>query len=154
MGYTNADIVPAANFGKTRETSTGNFSTEPAPSYGLRYTGHLPSATANAIRRLVSEGGFRLRHVIYSYSTPIAMLLSDGEHSAWIIPDVTYSVTTSGKHMGELYRLDLPTHRVPYDATAEDIARVVAGLMVYVRPWSSDTSKGRWVPGPNWVAGA
>lgn len=153
MGYTNADIIPAANRGLTRETSTGNFSVEPGASYGLRYTGHLPRPIQRAVSELVRDGGFRVKQVVYSYSTPIAILLTDGEHSAWIIPDVTYSATTSTRHANRLHGLTGYTQSVPWDATAADIARVVRGVMVYARPWTRG-KLGKWITGPNWTPGA
>lgn len=84
-----------------------------AESYGM-----LPGALVSLLRA-------RRNHVdcvIYSYSTPIAW--RDGD--AWLMPDVSYSVTT-GRQQGQLYKLDALT--IPEDCSLTEYERVLAGHM-------------------------
>lgn len=145
---TNAQIVPLAIAGLEGETTTGNMST--ANRNGRRYiggTGSMPKAWARLISDRAEAGA--VSQVIYSYSTPIAWL--DAEHG-WIIPNVTYSVTTSGKHQIHLWKLPDSRHiTLPWDATPEDTRRVLDGRMYF----GSDGRGGvtRPYPGPNYIAG-
>lgn len=68
-----------------------------------------------------------ITQVIYSYGTPIAWL----DAGAWIVPDVTYSVTTS-KHQSYLYRLPSRLHSIPWDCSLDEYMRVLNGLMLFV----------------------
>ena len=129
---TNNEIVPLAQRGVRAETATGNMSTEPGHTY---YGGCLPHRLQEAFRQMRG----RISQTIYSYSTPIALCI-DG---VWIIPDVTYSATTSTKHQSQLWQLDGVC--VPWDASLEEIERVIAGKMIY-------TGKG-YRPGRNYIPG-
>lgn len=122
MSYTNADIIPAALAGKDARTATGNMSTEHKP-YFLG-GGHMPKVHAELMRSRRSH----VTQVIYSYATPIAWL--DDEHG-WIIPNVSYSITTSSKHQTHLYRLRGRHITLAYDATPEDAQRVLDGIMIF-----------------------
>lgn len=127
---TNAQIVALALAGMDGETTTGNMSTDSYRvgfSRRLPFQGSLPSVWHEFLDWRFRAG--RVAQVIYSYSTPIAWL--DDEHG-WIIPDVTYSVTTSTKHQSQLYRLRGRTIAVPHDATEEDMRRVLAGELEFV----------------------
>lgn len=135
MGYTNADIIPAANRGISRMSATGNFRTVEGNQSGL-FTGYLPHSLADAFRAATG----RITQTIYSYATPIAWQIDN----VWIIPDVTYSATTSSKHASHLWNLDGRREYVPYDATADDIDRIVAGIMRY-EPTSNRNNIGRYV---------
>ena len=147
---TNAQIVSLALSGNEGETTTGNMSTENRGHLGYAgATGHMPRAwerlySARAASRAVVR-------VIYSYNTPIAWLDRD---YGWIIPRVTYSVTTSVKHQSQLYRLNGRHISAPWDATAEDMRRVLDGRMMFVRAgkWGTGDYAGTR-PGPNYVAG-
>ena len=136
MGLTNADIVPAAMWGKRAKTTTGNFSTDPGR---MVYTGSLPRKLQEIFYRSI-EGSMweEVEHVIYSYSTPIAIKV----RGKWLVPDVTYSRTTSAKHQIQLYRLDYDL--IPWDATGEDVERILDGKMRYVKNWTGDKI-GRYV---------
>ncbi|WNO25902.1 hypothetical protein SEA_ASEGATO_120 [Microbacterium phage ASegato] len=149
---TNAQIVPLALKGIEGETTTGNMSTN---SYRVGfsrftpYSGNLPKSWARLLGERFHAG--RIAQVIYSYSTPIAWLDAD---YGWIIPAVTYSATTSIKHQSQLYRLQGRRIEVPWDATAEDMRRVLSGEMFFLRAGKWGT--GNWQgtrPGPNYVAG-
>lgn len=61
-------------------------------AYGL---GYLRSAWHPAFY----DDANTIDYVVYSYSTPIAWHTPQG----WTVPNETYSVTTSGKHMGPLW---------------------------------------------------
>lgn len=61
-------------------------------AYGL---GYLRSAWHPAFY----DDANTIDYVVYSYSTPIAWHTPQG----WTVPRETYSVTTSGKHMGPLW---------------------------------------------------
>lgn len=145
---TNAQIVSLALKGIEGETTTGNMSTENRA--GLRYAGstvHMPSSWA----RLYTERNHAgmVSTVIYSYNTPIAWL--DADHG-WIIPDVSYSITTSSKHQSQLHRLRGRRIAAPHDATPEDMRRVLNGEMVFVR--AGRYGMGPFVgtrPGPNYT---
>lgn len=131
------DQIPGyALRGIRAETVTGNMSTDPGYAY---YWGYLPYKLREAFQQMRG----RISQTIYSYSTPIALCI-DG---VWVIPDVTYSATTSGKHQSQLYMLG--GYYVPWDCSAEELERVIAGKMKYLR----DRKVGRWVPGPNWEPG-
>lgn len=147
---TNRQIVTLALDGTEGETTTGNMSTEDRSRMGYAgSTGFMPHAWADLYR--VRNTARKVSTVIYSYNTPIAWLDAD---YGWVIPAVTYSVTTSAKHQTHLYRLRGTMYCMPYDATAEDARRVLAGELVF-------TSKGYGnsrvftgtVPGPNYVEG-
>lgn len=147
---TNAQIVPLALRGMDGETTTGNMSTERIVStcYAHR-TGQMPKAWAALYAERVREA--KADQVIYSYSTPIAWL--DREYG-WIIPNVTYSATTSSKHQNRLYHLGGRSISAPWDATPEDMRRVLDGRMLFVR--AGKWGNGGWAgtrPGPNYVAG-
>lgn len=130
MGKTNYDIVPAAKAGKDAKTTTGNFSTDhyrrEFPRMYAPYTGHLPARLERILHAAFREG--RISQVIYSYSTPIAWL--DGD--TWIVPDVTYSATTSSKHQSQLWKLSNVKY-VPWDAGQSEYAQILAGATVYTR---------------------
>lgn len=149
MGYTNSSIVPAAIRGDDRETQNGNMST--VNRRGRRYiggTGQMPQAWARLLSDRAEVGA--VTQIIYSYSTPIAW--RDSEYG-WIIPRVTYSVTTSAKHQCHLYQL--PGGRnlaMPWDATPEDAQRVLDGRMLFVTDSRSRYAIGT-IPGPNYVEG-
>lgn len=142
MARTNQDIVRYAQQGMFARTSTGAMSTEHTkyPS-----SGRLP----RAFRHLLSEAisARRVSQVIYSYSTPIAWL--DSEHG-WIIPDVSYSITTSTKHQTHLYRLKGRRISLPYDATEEDAVRVLRGELMFT--YNSTGVAVGTKPGPNYKA--
>jgi hypothetical protein len=146
--YTNESIVPAALRGETAETANGNFSTVRVDApYMSRWTGNMPKAWARLYNERVHAG--MVSQAVYSYSTPIAWL--DSEHG-WIIPDVSYSVTTSVKHQSKLYRLKGRTVSAPWDATAEDMRRVLSGEIVFTsKGYGSNRVFTGTVPGPNYV---
>lgn len=143
MYVTNASIVPAALAGKNLATRTGNFSTgsygESFTRYGAPYTGYLPKPWARALDEAFNLG--QVSQVIYSYSTPIAW--KDARYG-WIIPRVTYSATTGTRHQSQLWQLGGRHIYVPYDATQEDMRRVLEGVMHF------DGERGTR-PGPNFV---
>lgn len=145
---TNASIIGYALRGEDARTGNGNMSTDSfrvgfprrAPYYG-----QLPKAWQGIL-----EGGFgngRISQVIYSYSTPIAW--HDYEYG-WIIPAVSYSVTTSGKHQTHLWKLSGRRIALPLDASAEEAQRVMDGKMYYGTNGREVT---RSFPGPNYVKG-
>lgn len=148
---TNASIIGYALRGEDARTGSGNMSTDsfrvgfsrPNP-----YTGHLPDVWNNFLESAFQDG--RISQVIYSYSTPIAWR---DEKYGWVVPAVTYSVTTSSKHQTHLYKLRGRRIFLPWDASAEEAQRVMDGKMIF-------TTLGRWdgkivctIPGPNYVAG-
>lgn len=135
MGYTNADIIPAANRGISRMSANGSFRTVEGNQSGL-FTGYLPHSLAAAFKSATG----RITQTIYSYATPIAWKIDN----VWIIPDVSYSMTTSSKHASQLWNLYGRREYVPFDATADDIDRIVAGLMRYERA-SNRNTVGRYV---------
>ncbi len=86
--------------------------------------GYLP----HYLTRIMRERGDSIVQVIYSYSTPIAWL----DAGCWIIPDVTYSTTTSTKHQTHLWRLR--GEYIPWDAGMDEYMRVLNGHARYIRP--------------------
>jgi hypothetical protein len=83
-----------------RETVSGNSiraraCTPNSQPYG---TGVLPHAFAHEFNRAADAG--IISYVVYSYATPIAWVLKNGEV---IVPAVRYSVTTS-RHQGVVCR--------------------------------------------------
>lgn len=139
---TNAQIVALAMMGIEGETTTGSMST--SSNHGRRYiggTGYMPKSWAALISERAEAGA--VLQVIRSYATPIAWL--DREYG-WIIPIVSYSITTSSKHQSQLHRLRGRHIYMPWDATPEDAQRVLDGKMVF----NGDRNTH---PGPNYVEG-
>lgn len=134
---TNYDIVPAANRGERKHTSTHNFSTEPL-KYPNWHRGHMPPIASESMGIVARERG--ADQIIYSYSTPIAVRIG----GMWIIPDVTYSVTTSAKHATHLWSLTGPSARVPWDISPDELRRVIDSHMRYVSP-RNNGGIGSWV---------
>ena len=58
------------------------------------YTGRLPDSFVLLYKE--SRGNSKITHTVLSYQTPIAWRLTDG---SWVIPETSYSVTTS-RHQG------------------------------------------------------
>lgn len=138
--YTNSEIVLAAIRGQNAQTRNGNFSTDAYRAGFSRrapYVGYLPPKLASILDARFAEGA--ITQVIYSYSTPIAWL----DAGAWIIPDVTYSATTSRKHAPHLSDLSAREY-VPWDISLEEYMRVLNGHMRYVRP-EKRNNPGRFV---------
>jgi len=125
---TNAHIVPAAINGQTLDA--GNFWTTNDTKYGP--TGHLPSRLAAILRARSAH----IAQVIYSYSTPIAWL----DNGVWIVPNVTYSATTSSKHQSQLRW----ARNLPWDAGMDEYLQVIAGATKYV-PNPRNQSVGTYV---------
>lgn len=139
---TNAQIVTLAIAGLEGETTTGNMSTENRDR--LSYVGsigHMPKPWARLISDRARDRA--VLRVIYSYNTPIAWLDRD---YGWIIPIVRYSATTSSKHQSQLYRLRGRHIYMPWDATPEDVQRVMDGKMIF----NGDRNTH---PGPNYIEG-
>lgn len=130
---TNAQIVGHANNGDEAVTSTGNFSTSPGNGLGQGSMNHRLFWALCSFRPEIEQ-------VIYSYWTPIAIKI----RGIWVIPDISYSATTSGKHKSQLYQLRDNDVSVPWDATVEDIERILDGKMRYVKNWTGDKI-GRYV---------
>lgn len=127
--FSNDGVVPQAIRGRNARNSTGSFSTDAYrvnfPRYGAPYVGHLPRRLADILNERFRAGA--IAQVIYSYSTPIAWL----DAGAWIVPDVTYSTTTSVKHQTHLYQLR-PSY-IPADAGMDEYMQVLNGRARYTR---------------------
>lgn len=148
---TNSEIVGCALRGEDAQTTTGNMSTD---SYRVGfsrftpYVGYLPKPWRHVLSEAFNAG--RISQVIYSYSTPIAW--HDSRYG-WIVPDVSYSPTTSTKHQPHLYRLGVPSIAIPYDATDEDAQRVLDGKMIFCRSPRNGRTVTHTIPGPNYIEG-
>ena len=81
---------------------------------GYANTGRLPEPYDTAYRETAVEG--RITYTVLSYRTPIAWVLDDGQV---IIPDVKYSITTTG-HQGLLYALKQPVDGPLADAAQSE----------------------------------
>ena len=132
IANSNSDIPRFAIRGNDARTRNGNFSTDhyrpEFTRYAAPYVGYLPAPLKKILNARFVAGA--ISQVIYSYSTPIAW--KDGD--VWVIPDVSYSRTTSCRHMPHVSRA-LPYARyIPWDAGMEEYLRVVEGLTVYTRP--------------------
>lgn len=127
MSHTNETIVTMALRGKNAHNGRGSMSTDHYRAdftrYGAPYVGHLPPRLVEILHARFTAGA--ITQVIYSYSTPIAWL--DGD--VWVVPEVTYSATTSSKHQSQLYRLH-PLY-IPRDAGMEEYMRVISGYARY-----------------------
>lgn len=149
---TNSAIVGHALRGVDAQTTTGNMSTD---SYRVGYSrwtpfeGQLPKVWCRVLSAAFRAG--TVSQVIYSYSTPIAWKI---EGRGWIIPEVTYSPTTSSKHQTHLYQLRGEHIVLPFDATEEDAQRVLDGRMEFVRGTGSRyNTVVSTRPGPNYIPG-
>lgn len=108
----NSGIVPAAMRGINAKNGRGSFTTDAYRAgftrYGAPYVGYLPKRLQEILHERFRAGA--IVQVIYSYSTPIAWL----DAGQWVIPNVSYSPTTSTKHQSQLYRLP-GAIRIPWD---------------------------------------
>lgn len=124
---TNADIVTHAQFGRDAVTTSGNMSTDAYRAgfsrAGAPYVGYLPRRLQGILHERFRAGA--IVQVIYSYATPIAWL----DAGCWIIPEVSYSVTTGGKHQSQLYRLR--GEYIPRDAGLDEYMQVLNGRTRY-----------------------
>jgi hypothetical protein len=125
---TNSDMVTAALRGVNARTTSGAMSTDhyrpEFTRWAAPYSGYLPDRLIRILNEAFRQG--RISQVIYSYSTPIAW--RDGD--TWIIPEVTYSQTTSSKHQSQLYRLPGRKY-IPGDAGHSEYAQILSGEAVY-----------------------
>ncbi len=92
---------------------------------GIRYSGYRTGYLPRALAKLMSDRADSIVQVIYSYGTPIAWL----DAGAWVVPSVTYSVTTS-KHQSSLWKLPARVGIV-WDTPLDEYLRVLNGQMVY-----------------------
>lgn len=123
MSIQNRLVVNRAIAGQDAE-GHGAVSTRSTPQgidHGGYRVGHLPYA----LRAIMHARRDTIVQVIYSYDTPIAWL----DAGLWIIPDVSYSITTS-KHQGFLYPLQAQ-RRIPWDTPLDEYMRVLNGQMYY-----------------------
>lgn len=150
VARTNRDIIDYALMGTDARTGNGNMSTDSFRvgfSRMAPYRGQLPNVWFGILDDAFSNG--RISQVIYSYSTPIAW--HDSRYG-WIIPNVRYSITTSGKHQTHLWRLPYGRNiTLPYDASDIEAQRVLDGLMDY--RFNSRSEAVGTIPGPNYVEG-
>lgn len=91
-----ADLIPEQ---KPFRNSTGSFWAVSGKDADNR-TGQMPDDLASEYLGLFNWGF--IDYVVYSYNTPIAWYCN---RSGWNIPDQRYSVTTSGKHQSQLWRV-------------------------------------------------
>lgn len=129
----NDQIVPYAQASTPEEpiaaySHTESFSTSPDFASTC---GHMPLS----LFFLYRERAPHITQVILSYDTPLAW--RDG--STWVIPDITYSATTSTRHATHLHRLS-NVITIPTDCGTEEYHRYLLGFMHY-------TGKGT-APGP------
>ena len=121
----NAQVVGYALESMEARNHTGSFWTDTGInpySIGAFSTAWSSRALKTALRELQQD----IEQTIYSYETPIAFKIS----GVWLRVHQTFSPTTSCKHQPNLYKL--PNMRyVMFDATADDIRRIVSGLMVF-----------------------
>ena len=125
----NNDVMRHFLYGGNVTNRTGSFSAEhfrtEFPRVGAPCVGYLPHRLVGILNQRFRDGA--IDAVVSSYSTPIAWR----DSGVWIVPDVRYSITTSSKHQAHLYRLHGRHILLPYDASEEEIDRVLDGLMVY-----------------------
>ena len=145
----NDQIVGAALRGEDAVTKSGNMSTDAyRVGFGrlIPYQGQLPKPWVSVLGEAFRAG--RVSQVIYSYSTPIAWHDSD---RGWVIPDVSYSATTSTRHQPRLRHLRVARTLIPWDATEVDAQRVMDGRMYFANDGRGRAT--RTFPGPNYVEG-
>ena len=130
----NDEIIRAARAFRDAETTTGNMSTT-TRVYSLGYLPERLSEIVNLHRDEITQ-------VIYSYRTPIAWL----HRGVWVVPAVSYSMTTSAKHQVHLWKLD-DTVSIPADCSPEEYERVLSRKMFF------GLFEKRTYPGPNYVPG-
>lgn len=128
----NRDVVRYANYGRNAE-GYGNLSTRRIDArYFAMWTGVLPTALKNVFSKRVRER--KIHQVIWSYSTPIAWAEACPVTGkiVWIVPSVSYSVTTS-KHQGHLWQLEGERYSIPHDVSYDEYMRVLSGQMIFGR---------------------
>ena len=138
MALTNSQVVPAIAAGRADNgvsNGTGSFWGTSNPSQFARVNrGYIPSAVGQALDTVAAQHGGP-QAIIFSYATPIAVKIA----GVWLRPDVTYSATTSTRHATHLWQLG--ARWLPWDATAQDVADVIAGYTVY-DPHAQKMSRG------------
>lgn len=118
----NADVVLAAVAGRTMDRRHMNMWTQHFDYPSQWIGGSGSSWLSPRLSNILSErkGTGHVDQVILSYNTPIAWR----DSGKWIVPDATYSITTSSKHMSQLYHL--PSYnRIPEDAGMEEYLAVL-----------------------------
>lgn len=152
MALTHSDIAPAANRGEAADA--GNLYTFPGHHSTYRSAwshSWMPRGMAGSLD-ILADRGIRADQTIVSFNTPIALRFGD----VWIFAETNYSSRTSQQisklmpgwgHRGLSGRIE----RVPHDVNPSELIRIIGGLTRFI---PGDRGKvGRYVPGPNWVAG-
>lgn len=124
MRTTNRDVPRLA-----RHTPDYPIEGRGAVSYTERgyWSGYLPPRLKSIFSDLISRQ--RFIPTVYSYGTPIAWY--DRQHNVWVVPAVSYSVTTA-KHQGSLYQLG-DYVSIPADCGLDEYQRYVSQKMTYSR---------------------
>lgn len=147
MALTNSQVVPAIAAGRDAENGTGSFWGSGSPSRWTRANrGYIPEKVGRAMDAVAEENG-GIEAIVMSYATPIALKIA----GVWLRPDVSYSATTSTRHATHLWQLGC--RWLPADATAQDVADVIAGYTVY-DPRTQKMSRGPVVRPGNKAAAA
>ena len=102
----------------------GALATRSTP-HGIRRGGYQTGRLPRRLASIMWERADSIVQVIYSYGTPIAWL----DAGAWIIPDVSYSVTTA-RHQGQLWPLSGRVS-VPRDVSFQGYMRLLNGQDIY-----------------------
>lgn len=153
MALTHSDIAPAANRGEAADA--GNLYTFPGAtrrySNGGFGSSWMPRGMADSLDILAGRG-IQADQTIMSFATPIALRFGD----VWIFAETNYSARTSAQisklmpgwgHRGLSGRIE----RVPHDVNPSELIRIIGGLTRFIPGGRGKV--GRYVPGPNWVAG-
>lgn len=135
MALTNSQVVPAIAAGRDAENGTGSFWGSGSPSRWTRaHRGYIPEKVGRALDAVAEKHG-GIEAIVMSYATPIAVKIA----GVWLRPDVSYSATTSTRHATHLWQLGC--RWLPWDASAQDVADVIAGYTVY-DPHTQKMSRG------------
>lgn len=124
MYRTASRSIPAAAARGINADGYGALATRSTP-HGIRRGGYQTGRLPRRLAEIMRERADSIVQVIYSYGTPIAWL----DAGAWIIPDVSYSVTTA-RHQSYLRSLSGRVS-VPRDVSLTGYMRLLNGQDIY-----------------------
>lgn len=121
----NSKVVDSALESMEARNHTGSFWTD--AGINARHISELgDSWLSRQLRTALLELKNDIVQTIYSYETPIAFKIN----GVWLRVHQSFSNTTNTKHQPNLYKLP-GLKDIMFDATADDIRRIVSGLMVF-----------------------
>lgn len=131
MALTHSDVVLSLN----AHILCGNQNLTGGVFFRGTERGYMDPLTFELLQDFAREG--RTGRCLISYRTPIAVEVLDktGDFSVWLVPDIYYSAITSVHHQSKVLLLQKSARveYIPWDATKEDVERIICAQMKYTR---------------------